>query len=350
MKYKIICEFSVLVLLMVFILHGCKRDDFLTGQNTSAPEAPILLYPPNDTIIFSDTVTFNWMASTGAESYSLQISKSNTFLMPEYNLSGITNTIKQVSGLEDSIQYFWRVRAANNYGISPWSDSVRSFALYGKKGTGNPCPGIATVTYAGKTYNTVLIGTQCWLKENLDVGTMLFIGHNPANNGTIEKFCYYDLPENCVAYGGLYKWDEAMNYMATEKSRGICPPGWHIPAYAEIQKLADAVGGDGNALKAIGEGTGPDAGTNKSGFSALLSGYTTPEGYFFYLNIKGFFWSSTMYSAANIYYMDLYYNGSRVYFSNSSKEYGFSIRCIKDQDEIIPEIINLNKFLAEKPD
>ncbi|HSL89900.1 MAG TPA: hypothetical protein VK870_11395 [Ignavibacteriaceae bacterium] len=52
------------------------------------------------------------------------------------------------------------------------------------------CPGTPTVTYAGKTYNTVQIGNQCWLKENLDVGNMIIGSLNQFDNGIIEKYCY----------------------------------------------------------------------------------------------------------------------------------------------------------------
>jgi uncharacterized protein (TIGR02145 family) len=76
----------------------------------------------------------------------------------------------------------------------------------------NPCPGTPTVEYAGKTYNTVQIGSQCWLKENLDVGTMIPGSLEQKNNGTIEKYCYNDSIENCTTYGGLYQWAEAMEY------------------------------------------------------------------------------------------------------------------------------------------
>jgi hypothetical protein len=72
----------------------------------------------------------------------------------------------------------------------------------------NSYPGTPTVTYAGKTYNTVQIGNQCWLKENLDAGIMIQVNQEQTNNGTIEKYCYDNNPNNCAAYGGLYQWAE----------------------------------------------------------------------------------------------------------------------------------------------
>jgi len=84
----------------------------------------------------------------------------------------------------------------------------------------------------GKTYNTVLIGTQCWMRENLNIGTRIDGSQNQTDNGTIEKYCYDDLESNCDIYGGLYQWDEAMQYVTTQGVQGICPAGWHLPTDA----------------------------------------------------------------------------------------------------------------------
>jgi uncharacterized protein (TIGR02145 family) len=68
------------------------------------------------------------------------------------------------------------------------------------------------------------VGDKCWLKENLNVGTMILSEQNQSDNGLIEKYCYGDLPANCETYGGLYQWREAMQYIATPGTQGICPP------------------------------------------------------------------------------------------------------------------------------
>jgi len=196
---------------------------------------------------------------------------------------------------------------------------------------GPPCPGLPIVTYAGKVYNTVQIGSQCWLKENLDVGTIIQGSDTSKDNGTIEKYCYNNEPTNCNTYGGLYQWNEAMQYTTAEGAQGICPSGWHIPTYAEFQTLYTAVSGDGNALKAIGQGTGDGAGTNTSGFSALLAGYRDINGYFFDLSYLAYFWSSTEHNSTSADNMYLYYYGSNIYLSYYDvKELGFSVRCVKD--------------------
>src|ERR1035437_1927891 len=195
----------------------------------------------------------------------------------------------------------------------------------------NPCPGTPTVTYAGKIYNTVQIGSQCWLKENLDVGTMIDSMTNPSDNGIIEKYCYNDSLVNCTIYGGLYLWNEAMQYVTTPGTKGICPTGWHMPDTSEFITLETTVNLDGNVLKAVGQGTGNGAGTDTSGFSDLLAGYRNFNGPFFNLGNNTYFRTSTeetMHGYA--YLMSLHVNSSNIYFDAYYKVDGLSVRCLKD--------------------
>jgi uncharacterized protein (TIGR02145 family) len=164
------------------------------------------------------------------------------------------------------------------------------------------------------------------MKENLDVGTMLEgnliqTTNRQTNNGIIEKYCYDDDTANCSIYGGLYQWDEAMQYVSTPGARGICPEGWHIPTYPEFQTLIATVGGDGNALLA--------SRTNSSGFSLLLSGYV--HNAFEELEVHSFNYSSNS-SGVNATYMYVYGIPSSpiISFFSNWKWYGMSIRCIKD--------------------
>jgi uncharacterized protein (TIGR02145 family) len=200
----------------------------------------------------------------------------------------------------------------------------------------NPCLNVPTVDYEGKTYNTVQIGSQCWLKENLDVGTMIDSLTNPGNNGIIEKYCYGNNPANCTTYGGLYQWNEAMQYVTTSGTQGICPTGWHIPTYAELQTLATWVGNDANSLLAVGQG----GGTNTIGFSALLAGYRYYNGKLFSLGLYTFFWSSTESYASGAYSMSLGYNGGGINFGSGIQLYGFSVRCAKDASTSINDHSN----------
>jgi len=83
----------------------------------------------------------------------------------------------------------------------------------------------------GQQYTTVAIGTQCWMAENLNTGIMIQSVTGQQNNDTIEKCCYNNDIANCDEYGGLYQWDEMMQYISDPGTQGICPPagGWHLP-------------------------------------------------------------------------------------------------------------------------
>lgn len=186
------------------------------------------------------------------------------------------------------------------------------------------------IRYAGKTYHTVLIGTQCWMKENLDVGTLILGNIEQSNNAIIEKYCYNNDTANCSIYGGMYQWNEAMQYVTTIGTKGICPEGWHIPTENQLQILKTTVGNSSNALKAIGQGYGAGTGTNTSGFSALLAGqrYCFSSD-FYYLGSAGYFWSSTQISSA-AYRIDIYGSDNQIYFYADYKTYGFNVRCLKN--------------------
>ncbi len=206
--------------------------------------------------------------------------------------------------------------------------------------TGIPCAGMPTISYEGKTYNTVQIDNQCWLKENLNVGTRINGIAEQTNNGIIEKYCYNDDDTNCDNYGGLYQWNEAMQYITTDGVRGICPEGWHMPTYPELQTLASSsvVGNDGNKLKREDQGSGIGKGTNESGFSALLSGYRRSDGLFYYLGAHGSFWSTAEYGGSDFNGLTLAYSSSSVHFIHLSESQSFNVRCLKDYQHVnIPQ-------------
>jgi uncharacterized protein (TIGR02145 family) len=210
------------------------------------------------------------------------------------------------------------------------------------------CPGIPTITYAGQIYHTVQIGSQCWLRENLNVGTMIFGNVDQTNNGVVEKYCYNDSTTNCDKYGGLYQWAEAVQYtngatnstMAspalTGNVQGICPDGWHIPTQTEFQTLAKAVNdGTGvyqnaNALKIFGEGNYGGVGTNTSGFSALFAGNHYYNSAFDHLGYNTYFWSSSEDDTNFVYRMDLSWASNFIYIMDYYKNSANSIRCLKN--------------------
>lgn len=200
---------------------------------------------------------------------------------------------------------------------------------------GEPCPGIATVTYEGQTYNTVQISNQCWFKENLNVGTMLTGSQNPSNNGINEKYCYSDNPANCTIYGGLYKWNELMQYSTISGVQGICPSGWHIPTDEELTELTYYLGGlslAGGKMKEAGNThwNSNVGATNTSGFTVFGGGQRYNEGSFIQLKNNGRFWSSTNYNNNEAWCRVLNANNIVVDRVFAGKEFSYSIRCLKD--------------------
>lgn len=198
------------------------------------------------------------------------------------------------------------------------------------------CPGIETVTYAGQTYNTVQIGDQCWLRENLNVGTMTALGDSAVHyfqhtdNGILEKYCYNDNVANCNTYGGLYEWTEAMQYVTTEGTQGICPSGWHIPTHAEMQTLQTNANFSAATLLDVSQTmTNGFTATNETGFSALCGGDLSASGSFMNLGLTGYFWSSTE-SSSYGRFMWLNTGSFGVYFNSWLKYSGISVRCLKD--------------------
>jgi len=178
----------------------------------------------------------------------------------------------------------------------------------------------------------VQIGSQIWMTENLNVDHYRNGDSIPEvktqsewQNLKTGAWCYYkNDPVNGEKYGKLYNW------YALKDVRGLAPNGWHIPSTDEFQALQAAVQDNSNKLKAIGQGTGSGAGTNETGFSALLGGYRGYKGSFYYLEYDSYLWSSSEGLAPFANSMYLYSSGRYLFFYDFDKVYGFSVRCIKD--------------------
>ena len=198
-----------------------------------------------------------------------------------------------------------------------------------------PCPGTPNFIYGEQVYNTVQIGTQCWMAENLNIGTM--VSGSSTNNRIIEKYCYDNSFTNCYVYGGLYQWDEMMQYSTQQGTQGICPEGWHIPADYEWTELIDFLGGEGVAggkMKAVTQlWNVPNSGaTNESGFSALPAGCNGDVPLFSFENLgkNGIFWTSSLSNIDGAFNRGLTYTGAYIsgYYHKTHK--AFSVRCIMD--------------------
>jgi uncharacterized protein (TIGR02145 family) len=194
----------------------------------------------------------------------------------------------------------------------------------------------------GNIYNTVLIGSQCWTKENLKVtkyndGTSIPL-NNTYTSGTVSTvwqglttgaYAIYDnqasTAANATNYGFLY------NGYAAKDTRGICPSGWGVPLDADLTDLTNFIGTNpGTKLKKYSSLWLTNTGTDNYGFSALPGGIRQFQGSFQYINNDAFFWSATDSSGSNAWYRWLDKDSNIVNRNPGNKSAGFSVRCLRD--------------------
>lgn len=200
-----------------------------------------------------------------------------------------------------------------------------------------------------KLYPTILIGTQCWMGGNLDIGTLIPSSQAMQNNNTLEKYCYNNSADSCAKYGALYTWDETMQYVTTEGTQGICPAGWHIPSDNEWKVLegnADSQYGVGDPIwDEIGE-RGFDVGKKLKSVSgwymngngvdlynfAILPGgmKSSTSGNMYLAGSFGYFWVSNEYDAIDAIGRIFRYVADDSYWNIDSKTAGYSVRCLKN--------------------
>jgi len=94
----------------------------------------------------------------------------------------------------------------------------------------------------GKEYNTLSFGKQVWMAENLDFGMMIEGSLEQSDNQLAEKYYYNNDPAMGAIYGGLYQWNELMNYSIRENTQGLCPSGWEVPSQQDWMKLEMELG------------------------------------------------------------------------------------------------------------
>jgi len=265
----------------------------------------------------------------------------NPTLIDDYTTegTGMGPFVSTLTGLDSLTQYYCRAYSTSDegtgYGVEVAFTTISSVWN---------CGDTIVDPRDGRVYNTVSVGNQCWMAENLNIGTRIDGASEQTDNSVIEKFCYNDDESNCDTYGGLYQWDEMMQYVSNEGSQGICKYGWHLPSDDEWKIL------EGNADTQYGvddpewNGTqyrGFDAGkrlkttttgTDIFGFSAQLSGYRDTPGYFRHLGAHGYFGISTG-TVLDYLTFGRGLSGSydEVYRTNTfRKYYGVSVRCLKD--------------------
>jgi uncharacterized protein (TIGR02145 family) len=203
----------------------------------------------------------------------------------------------------------------------------------------NAYPNCGTINYGNKVYHTVVIGTQCWMRENLNVGAWVDQSRIQKNDsGVIKKYCFANDFTQCDLYGGLYQWDMMMNFTTTAGATGICPEGWHIPTSDDLYKLIVSLGGNdiaGGKMKTTGErfwmrpNTGAD---NSSGFSAMPAGYFDPmSNHWQNCHLGAAFWTSTKVKDGSCVAMFLNFRTTSAELDETLRPEALSVRCIKNQ-------------------
>ena len=245
------------------------------------------------------------------------------------------------------MMYFLSVRCLRNE-----TDSVHS--------GGQPCPQHPTVTdYDGNVYNTVQIGTQCWMKENLKTSHYADGTYIPTADTLSDSISYRYFPEgdssNVSTYGCLYNWAAVMNGNSASTAvpsnvQGVCPTGWHVPSAAEWIVMQDYVGAQNDCqcghrsdliAKALSSTTAWESSTiycspgylpmynNASGFSALPAGYYYGGGYSV-LGREAWFWSTDEVGVNGAAYRNIQNDLANFQEVGISNYFGLSVRCLKD--------------------
>ncbi len=191
----------------------------------------------------------------------------------------------------------------------------------------------------GNVYDTVVIGKQVWMKQNLKVtrynnGTLIPIIKDSLlwTNNTTGARCYYnnDSSTNNFIYGALYNW------YAVNNTNKISPTGWHVSTETEWIAAENFLGGDsiaGGKMKEVGttHWTSPNVdATNSSRFTGLPGGCRSFNASYQFFRDNGLWWTATERDAN--WAMSLYFwnQFGGVDHNPGSKKYGFSVRCVRD--------------------
>lgn len=187
----------------------------------------------------------------------------------------------------------------------------------------------------GKTYRTVLIGNQCWMAENLNVGTRIVGSASQLDNEVIEKYCYQDNEAGCDYFGGLYQWSELMDYQKFESGQGICPEGWHVPSDSEVNTLEIALGMDADQAQRSNVWRGTDQGLKmapggSSGYELLYGGRRVTGGLYTASNSYEYLWTSSQ-SGSDAWRRCFEVDEGKIgRYDTFPKTYGMSVRCVKN--------------------
>lgn len=319
----------LLLMGMVLIFAGsCQKDD-----EDKPSGVPILTTAPVSEVTQTTAISGGNITSDGGSAIIAHGVCWSTTASPTVSDNkttdgtGMGEFISEISSLSAGTTYYVRAYATNSAGTGYGNElsftTQQQSINYGS----------FTDARDGNVYQTVIIGNQEWMAENLKYLPEV---SEPQEIVPMEPHYYvYDYFGNDVMgakatanydiYGVLYNWEAALT---------ACPAGWHLPGDDEWTTLTDYLGGflvAGSKLKEVGtahwESPNADA-TNESGFTALPGGFVTWA--FIDIGQQGFWWSATE-SVTNFAWSRLINaQGSSVGVNHHRKESGFSVRCVRD--------------------
>lgn len=295
------------------------------------PNKPIVS-PASD--ITNSSFTANWSNNENTVGYYLDVARDSDFTIMLLNNKDVGNVNSYSVSIQDSITpYYYRIRAYNLIGTSISSDTIEVIGIAES----------ALVDLDGNEYTTITIGAQEWIVENLKV-TKYADGSAIPNitdgilwgADTLGTYCWYDNDIiNKTPYGALYNWYAETNVkeLVYFEKDGVQQSDWRIPTSNDWDTLITNMGEyaiAGGKLKEMGLGhwLDPNLGaTDIIKFKGLPGGYRDNAGGFNQLGELGMFF---VYNAITSINKQLSYNSEEVTGDPTNKNYGFSVRCVRD--------------------
>jgi uncharacterized protein (TIGR02145 family) len=239
----------------------------------------------------------------------------------------------KITSLLPNTKYYVRAFATNSLGTTFYGDEVTFTTT------------ITVSDFEGHIYNTVLIGTQLWMQENLkatkyrDGTSIKYLTDITAwSTETAGSFCWYGNSTLIGdTYGALY------NYYTTIENSNLCPTGWRVPTDADWAILTSTLGGEtvaGGKMKEAGitHWNTPNTGaTNESNFAALPGGTREATGAYTGQINSTYFWSSTS-NTTGAWDIMMYYADATTAKNLEDKRIGHSVRCIQGEGQVLPAV------------
>ena len=344
------------------VANGAAGAQGLQGEQ--GPQGPAGVSPTVTAAASGSNIVITVTDSAGTHEYTIPLSAGSVAQVnADWNAtSGVAEilnkpTIPDISGLQHKI------------------DSLQNLLSNIAKST-FVCGASKVKDYDGNEYNTLQLGDQCWMKENLRTrhysdGTLIPMGTSISGN---TSYCYDPGNDSAkvAVYGLLYNWTAVMNGAASSNTnpsnvQGVCPEGWHLPSLAEWTQLTDYVSSQSqyvcgdtniNIAKALCAATGwksygnncaigndPSL-NNATGFSAVGAGFYRGSTVY-NVDYLGGYWLATSESSGPLNYL-FNYGYAYCQVVNSYGSYtGLSVRCIHapELSEIREEIGNLQQIL-----